>query len=526
MAWFWAACVGLAGASAPGCNAVSGVGDYTFDRACEARAVATIEDCETSDIDENCDRRSVCTLDGNWPPKTFGTSGAQEVTSVAFDNDGNVIVAGRFSGTAKLSDNDLYMTAGGEDIFLAKFSPTGTLLWGKSFGSPGSQVPYAVAVDRFNYIVLVGSFGSNVQFGDKTLQAGDEFQHIFMAKFEPMKGGHVWSFGFGNDGSSDGFGAQGNQYATGVAIDPVTDAIYVTGHFTGTLDLGNDGETFLSSGTANTAPDIFVARFNRYGIHDWSTRLGDDMSQVATSITLGAGGHFYVGGSFTGTIPGLGSGGTITSTGGDDGFVIAFQDQGQKEGIDVKWSKVFGDDAGGATPHRVSSLAPGKNGNLIALGTFEGTLNITGTPAASGSDIFVANLGPEGGTVWAKTFGSPGADTASSVVTDALGNIVFTGSATGTIFINGLELPGDVMEEGDIFIAKLNSESDTVTGKRSRAAGPQRGSAIAVDALGNVAVGGAFQGTVGIALGTISAVGADADAGTAVDNAFLAVFGP
>src|SRR5262245_11213651 len=68
---------------------------------------------------------------------TFGSSGADDVTSTAIDSAGNVYLTGSFSGTVDFDSGPGTLSrtsAGQSDAYVAKVSPTGALLWVAQFG--------------------------------------------------------------------------------------------------------------------------------------------------------------------------------------------------------------------------------------------------------------------------------------------------------------------------------------------------------------------------------------------------------
>src|SRR5207244_2972967 len=89
----------------------------------------------------------------NWAMAIGGT-GADMGYSVATDTNGNLIVAGYFSGTVNFGSGAL-TSAGGQDIFVAKYSPSGTCLWAARFGGSGDDEALGVAVDSSNGDVAV-----------------------------------------------------------------------------------------------------------------------------------------------------------------------------------------------------------------------------------------------------------------------------------------------------------------------------------------------------------------------------------
>src|SRR5207245_2486341 len=82
------------------------------------------------------------------------------VRSVAVDSHDNIIVVGCFAGTVDfggttLTASDPY-SMNVTDMFAAKYSPSGSLVWVRQFGGGGSDYGRAVAVDGGDNVIVVG----------------------------------------------------------------------------------------------------------------------------------------------------------------------------------------------------------------------------------------------------------------------------------------------------------------------------------------------------------------------------------
>jgi hypothetical protein len=128
----------------------------------------------------------------------------------------NVFVTGTTSGA--LSGQ----TAGGLDVFVAKYNAAGTLLWIRQFDSSGgvSDVGHSVAVDVAGNALVAGYTGGAFA-GEISLGAAVD---AFVRKYD-ADGGIVWTRPFGS--ASD-------DYATSVAVN-ATGAIAVAGYTRGAL---------------------------------------------------------------------------------------------------------------------------------------------------------------------------------------------------------------------------------------------------------------------------------------------------
>ena len=90
-------------------------------------------------------------------------------TANTIDASGNYYVLGIFSGTYDFDPGAavVNMTGNfnGQDLFIQKFSPTGTLLWAKGILSVGSFTQSsAIKTDNSGNVFITGSFDSPVDF--------------------------------------------------------------------------------------------------------------------------------------------------------------------------------------------------------------------------------------------------------------------------------------------------------------------------------------------------------------------------
>lgn len=77
--------------------------------------------------------------------------------ATAADSEGNVYLAGFFSGTILLGTTTL-TSAGGADVFVAKWSSTGNrFLWAQRAGGPYDDGVWGIAVSE-NHVYLTGFF--------------------------------------------------------------------------------------------------------------------------------------------------------------------------------------------------------------------------------------------------------------------------------------------------------------------------------------------------------------------------------
>lgn len=289
--------------------------------------------------------------------------------AVAFDPSGNVLVLGSLQGMMDIDGNTL-ASAGGTDVFLAKYDAAGNPLWSKRFGDAAEQLSSDIAVDAANNIVITGSFDGTVDFGDSPLVSTSSAD-MFLAKLDPA-GSAFWSKHF--------VSAFGSPLGTRlpVAADDAGNII-LSGPFAGDIAFG--GAVLSSKGYT----DIFLARLNGAGNHIYSMSFGDADNQQPRDIAVDGAGSIVLTGYFLGTL-GFG-GGQLASAGGSDGFVAKLGADGNH-----LWSMRFGD----VTNDDGHSVATDINGNVILTGEFTGTVDFGNGPLVSegAQDIFLAKFSP------------------------------------------------------------------------------------------------------------------------------------
>jgi hypothetical protein len=132
----------------------------------------------------------------------IGNSEDDKSGVVVQDNNGDLLLSGRFTGTLTIGNNTLNNPVG-YDWFLAKLnSGTGTPLWVISEGGLGSDDRIsAVGVNPWNEIILTGRFAGSFLFGNQNISSvGND--DIFIAKYS-SSGSFIWVKTFGTTGEND-----------------------------------------------------------------------------------------------------------------------------------------------------------------------------------------------------------------------------------------------------------------------------------------------------------------------------------
>jgi hypothetical protein len=158
------------------------------------------------------------------------------------------------------------------------------------------------------------------------------------------------------------------------------------------------------------------------------------------------------------------------------------------------WSKGFGDG-----DDDVGKVVVDGSGNVVITGDARDPMNFGGgllVPA--GSDAYVAKFDGAGAHLWSKLFGGTDNDHGYSVAVDAAGDVYATGRFYGTVDFGSGPI---VVTADEAFVLKLSASGNHVWDK----AFTTGVSDITVDAVGNLLLGGYFNGTVDLGGGPLSA---------------------
>jgi len=140
---------------------------------------------------------------------------------------------------------------------------------------------------------------------------------------------------------------------------------------------------------------------------------------------------------------------------------------------------------GTATTDGVSGTAVDASGNVIVVGSTGGVLS--GTTNLGMADGFVRKYGPSGTLIWADQFGGAGYESTAGVTVDASGNIFVTGTTSSAF-------PGQTLAGyNNLFVRKYDAAGTPQWTKQfgnTSVSGSAYGQSIAVDASGNIFVGG------------------------------------
>lgn len=173
-----------------------------------------------------------------------GGTGSDTGRDIAADAAGNVYLAGCFTGTVNFGPATV-VSAGWQDIFVAKVTSDGFLAGIVRGGGPSDDYGHSLALDGGGNVYVTGYFNASADFGSHNLSSNGA-NDLFVAKLDPAAN---WLWVKQAGGPSVGFVDVGRA----IAVDAAGNCL-VTGKFAETTAF--DATTLTSNGFV----DIFVAR--------------------------------------------------------------------------------------------------------------------------------------------------------------------------------------------------------------------------------------------------------------------------
>ena len=342
-------------------------------------------------------------------------SGTDYADLIETDASGNLYVSGRFTGICDFDPGttvfNLTATGTSSDIFLAKYSNQGALVWAKSLSGIGSKNVRAMRIDVAGNLYLVGDFTQTMDLDpgpDSTNVSSVAGIDGFLAKYT-------------SDGNFlHGYTAAGanTDYIEGLAFDSQSN-VYLSGEFgSPSVDIGAGLILYNSVGSGFTY-EPFILKLDSTCSILWGKSLQGPNSDYMRSIAIDAQDRIVVGGNFSGSLITDSITGTSLTTAGTqtDCFIARYANDGTYQ---ASWS--FG---GNGTDNLNSLTTVGTT--TYAMGIFNGNADLA--PGADtlffqsrgNSDVFLISMQDNGLLNWATTVGGTGVDNARGVRANAAG---------------------------------------------------------------------------------------------------------
>ncbi|MBK8875138.1 MAG: hypothetical protein IPN13_14990 [Bacteroidetes bacterium] len=301
---------------------------------------------------------------------------------------------------------------------LALNAQTPTFDWAINLGGINYDRGFDIGIDAAGDVYVAGIISGTGDFDPgagvvNLVSNGND--DMFIAKYTAA-GSLVWAYNIGGTG---------NETVTAMAID-ASGNCYITGRFAGAVDFdpGAGTSTITSSGPF----DVYIVKLNSSGDLLWAKNFGGTFGTFVDDLSLDASGSVYTIGTFQTTTDFDPSAAVfnLVSTGGQDPYIAK---------LDASGNFVWALNPG----FSISAINIDINNALYLTGIFDAatdfdfdsTQTINLIPQGS-SDIYIAKFDTDANFVWVNSVGGTTGESPSAINTDAMGNIIITGTFAGT----------------------------------------------------------------------------------------------
>lgn len=386
----------------------------------------------------------------------LGGSGQDLGHGIAVDARGNAYVTGYTRSqdfpTTRGAAQSRCGSPAGQNAFVARLDPYGSLSYSTFLGGSGSDTGQAIAVDA-NQNAYVTGYTTSKDFptSSRALQRGlNGLQNVFVTKLNANGSALQYSTLLGGDDYDFGFGIavdkQGAAYVTGVTYGIFTSTFPTTGNAYQT-SYGGGGDAFVSKLGADGSALVY------------STFLGGPAADGGRSVALDSSGAAYVTGFTASSAFPITAGAFQTVlNGSEDAFVAKISPDGS--------GLVYSSFLGGSANDGGYGIAVGGNGSAFVTGftfspDFPATAGAIETTNPSGRQPFLAELNPAGTALtYGSYLGGSNGDGAYAVAVDSGDNAYVTGYTNSGDFPVSAKAQDSGLAPGasqDAFVMKIAS---------------------------------------------------------------------
>lgn len=419
-----------------------------------------------------------------------------DVAAVHCLPNGNLLVAGSFGGQLWPSTEAYYQALALGNMFVLEYAPDRTLVRTSILYADGPGQLNSIVVDTAGNRYVCGRFSSVAEIENLNIvSAGGN--DIFILKINAQ----------GNAVRLKRFGGTLNDEALSLALSPNGQTIYLAGHYNSpTLSFGS---TQLTSTVAY--PKAFLARLDTaFNVLSARTVQSSTDDCRAQEIAVDADGHVFTALNFKGSLQLTAQSGTVTSTGGTDVHLAAWN-----AGLTEVNHEIQVTGAGNVLAAR---MAVSTNGKVHVCGNYSGSFalgNLSGTSNGL-QDVFAVRLDSTLVPQWAIKGGGTLNDEAGALHLAADGKIYFAGTFQGLGQFGIAQLDNVVGLDG--FVLALNPNGTLAYALQPGDQADEWAKAVCTNGTGGVFVAGMFNGPTTLANMPLTVM-------QQADDAFLMAYG-
>lgn len=374
-------------------------------------------------------------------------NGATSMHCSRLDDADNLYIAGSFKGSFDFdpSSNQSILTSSPNisQYYLAKYNPSGNLMWAIKFGSGYSEDSHGLNylrldIDSNGDIVIAAPYQKTGDMDPNDTITDNLFYSnqgsMFIAKYT-SSGSLSWH-------KETHYSNNRENTVKGLVLNSQNE-IFLSGEYKGNFDIDPNTDTTLLTSNGSYF-NIYLMKLFPDGAFDWAFQLGNQIKDDRVWNMKLENNEIVIAGVFEGLADFDPSMYTDTLTGGLGGsaYVAKYSTTGN-----YLWSKKIGERSG------IGSIDILPTGSILTSGVYKDSADLdpgAGTfipprydvsPFNVG-DIFILQLDANGNFQWAKTMGSPGYEAIHVVKSLPDGRVMFGGHCNDSVIIdvNGQDL--------------------------------------------------------------------------------------
>lgn len=395
-----------------------------------------------------------------WVRRDGGVD-AEEGRVVATDAQGNSYVTGYFVERSSFGDANNIITLqskGWWDVFVAKYSPAGHLIYAKSIGGTGWEEGRGIAADAQGNCYVTGYFHDTayIYTDSSPLQLiAKGADDIFVVKFD-ANGNVAWA---------NTAGGKANDYSNSITVD-IQGNVYLSGSYEQESVFGS-GEKIVTLPNSGLF-DTFIAKYDAQGKLIFAQKAGGTSNEYGNDIAADEKGGCYITGTFEGETS-FSDNVKLKSEGGEDIFVARYNEIGS-----LMWAR----GVGGKDKDNGNSIAIDKQGNSYVASIFTKFITVQEanqkTPkkmkSVGGSDLLLLSLDANGKIRYAWSGGGIGNDFANGIALTATQTVAMTGNFEHEAKLHSTPTNHHLLKSAggsDIFVVYCNTSSGEIKNVRS-----------------------------------------------------------
>lgn len=249
-----------------------------------------------------------------WAELVYGTD-SQKINALDLSTNGDIIIIGSTGSNTTYFNNSISVGSyGGSDAFVAFYNNLHICQWATNIGGNDDDNGNTIKVDNLGYIIIGGDYYSNpIYFPNSISLTNCCDLTIFYSKFDNT-GNCLWAEKI-----------YGNGPATIIKLDiDASNNIYLTGYYSSAILNFNNSISINN----NQIIQSFLAKFNSYGLTQWTIPFAGDFIDYSSDIFVDSDDRIFISGIQLSSIINFNNGKSLQNNLGANAFWAQYNTNG------------------------------------------------------------------------------------------------------------------------------------------------------------------------------------------------------